>query len=88
MPGLTVRGVPEPTLDVLRREADERGRSLNRHIAHVLGEQASRWRHQREMQQAAQRLIALRAGRRDPDGRPALDSTDSGALLWAERGGR
>jgi len=78
---LTIRGVSEETLHTLRREADEVGRSMSRHVAVLLDRQAERCRRRVQLRRLAERLQTVRAAR------PA-SATDSAGLLWAERGGR
>jgi hypothetical protein len=78
---LSVRGVSDETLDLLRREADQHGRSLTRHLIAVLDAEAERCRRRQQLRQLGERLEAVRA-------RLGLGGTDSAALLWAERGGR
>lgn len=78
---VTVRGVSDQTLDLLRREAEESGRSLSRHLAAVLDAEAERCRRRQQLRQLGERLEALRA-------RLGPGATDSASLLWAERGGR
>ena len=78
---LTVRGVSEETFELLRRDAEENGRSLTRHLVAVLDAEAERCRRRDQLRQLGRRLEAVR-------GRLGLGTTDSAALLWAERGGR
>jgi len=78
---VTVRGVSEETLDLLRREAEEHGRSLTRHLAAVLDAEALRCRRRQQLRQLGDRLEAVRV-------RLGKGGTDSASLLWAERGGR
>jgi hypothetical protein len=78
---VTLRGVSEETLDLLRREAEQSGRSLTRHLAAVLDAEAERCRRRQRLRQLGERLEAVRA-------RLGIGATDSAALLWAERGGR
>ncbi|HZQ97576.1 MAG TPA: hypothetical protein VFC93_02040 [Chloroflexota bacterium] len=78
---VTVRGVSEETLDVLRREAEESGRSLTRHLVAVLDAAAERRRRREQLRHVGRRLEDVR-------GRLGAGTTDSAALLWAERGGR
>ena len=78
---VTVRGVSEETLDLLRRDAEESGRSLTRHLIAVLDAEAERRRRREQLRHLGQRLATVR-------GRLGPGATDSAALLWAERGGR
>lgn len=78
---LSVRGVSDETLDLLRREAEQNGRSLTRHLIAVLDAEAERCRRRQQLRQLGERLDLVRA-------RLGLGATDSAALLWAERGGR
>ena len=81
---LTVRGVSEETFAALRGEADAQARSLNRHIIVILEERAALLRRASELGRTRRRLDALRP--RVLSGQST--TTDSAALLWAERGGR
>lgn len=85
---LTVRGLSDQTLDLLRRDADHHGRSLSRHVALVLDERAELLRRRDQLRRLGRRLEAVRARLTPADGREARPSADSAALLWAERGGR
>lgn len=78
---LTIRGLSEETLERLRHEAGTAGRSLTRHAAAVLDQQAERCRRRDQLARLAARLEAARA-------RLDVPSVDSAQLLWLERGGR
>ncbi len=81
MPTVTLRGVSEETLELLRDEAEQNGRSLTRHLAVVLDAEAERCRRRQQLRQLDERLQTVRS-------RLGAGGTDSAALLWAERGGR
>jgi hypothetical protein len=85
---LTVRGISPETIGVLQEEADQRGLSLNRLVIFLLDERAELRRRRMLLARTQARLEAVRRGLAQRATGQGIEVSDSGALLWAERGGR
>ena len=85
---LTVRGISAETLDLLQDEADQRGLSVNRLVLYVLDERAEVRRRRMMLARTQKRLESVRRALAQRVVAEGVTPSDSGALLWAERGGR
>lgn len=79
---LTIRGVPDEELAVLREEASARGCSLNTVVREALSEHVERERRRRVLQRSLPGLRELRDRLREAHGG---DFHDSAALIRADR---
>ena len=85
---LTVRGLDDGTVALLQQDAEGRGLSLNRYLVQLLDDRAELRRRRDQLDRLGQRLEAVRERLSAQLTAAGRTSSDSGALLWVERGGR
>ncbi|HEY3081173.1 MAG TPA: hypothetical protein VGM69_14870 [Chloroflexota bacterium] len=84
----TLRGLSEPTIQLLNEDADRRGLSLNRYMLLVLEERAEIGRRRAQLERLRRRLDTASEGLAAQLSEAGRTSSNSAVLLWRVRGER